>query len=185
MSIPRGRYSFHSHAAPLAQITNEGLTATRKDPLRIFFKAVLIGAQPLQDGKMFEVRIEKTVDKWVRSIIIGCTTCRPESVLLPETLCGLKPSVGFVQHSWIYLNSSMLVKHRLNPGTPLRYGGDIESLDIGDTVGIARVGRKLKFYINGSDQGTAEDNLPPVVYPMVDVYARCTQVSIVSPGKLP
>ena len=52
-------------------------------------------------------------------------------------------------------------------------------------MGIACVGRKLKFYINGRDQGTAEDNLLPVVYPLVDVFANCTQVSIVSPGKLP
>ena len=50
---------------------------------------------------------------------------------------------------------------------------------------IARIGRKLKFYVNGTDQGTAaEDNLPPVVYPMVDLYGKCTQISIVLPGKL-
>ena len=80
------------------------------------------------------------------------------------------------------MHGSALVKHgrqRIND-----YGRDIESLDIGDAVGIARVGRKLKFYVNGKDQGTAEDNLPPVVYPMVDLYGKCTQVCIVSPGKL-
>ena len=80
------------------------------------------------------------------------------------------------------MHGCALVKHgrqRIND-----YGRDIESLDIGDAVGIARMGRKLKFYVNGTDQGTAEDNLPPVVYPMVDLYGKCTQISIVLPGKL-
>ena len=66
------------------------------------------------------------------------------------------------------------------------YGYDINSLDVGDAVGIARIRGKLKFYVNGTDQGTAEDNLPPVVYPIVDLYGKCTQISIVLPvpGKL-
>ena len=186
MSIPRGRYSFHSRAGLLAQITNEGLTATMKNPLDDFWNAVLIGSQPLEDGKMFEVRIEKTVDgPWVGSVIIGCTTSRPEAVSLPKTLVGEGSAGNFVQDSWIFLGHSRFVKHGRNPGIALGYGCDTELLDIGDTVGMACVGRKLKFYINGSDQGTAEDNLPPVVYPMVDVYGKCVQVSIVSPGKLP
>ena len=189
MSITRGRYSFHSRACPQAQITNEGLTATRKTPRSTFYNAVVIGAQPLEDGKMFEVRIEeKVVDRWSGSVIIGCTASRPEAVSLPKTLTSPSPIFGFVQDSWIFLYPSLLVKHGRNPGIPFGYGrgsGLPDTMCIGDTVGIARVGRKLKFYINGSDQGTAEDNLPPVVYPMVDVYATCAQVSIVSPGKLP
>ena len=175
MAIARGRYSFHSHAGPLAQITNEGVTATRKNPLSDFNNAVLIGAQPLEDGKMFEVRVEEKVTSWSGSIAIGCTTSRPEAVSLPNSLS------GFGQDSWI-MHGCALVKHgrqRIND-----YGRDIESLDIEDTVGIARIGRKLKFYVNGKDQGTAEDNLPPVVYPMVDLYGKCTKISLLLPGKL-
>ena len=179
MSISRGRYSFHSYAGRLAQITNEGVTATRKSSLIYFDRAVLIGAQPLEDGKMFEVRIEEKVTRWFgllrESIAIGCTTSKPEAVSLPNSLS------DFGQDSWIMLGSTV-VKHgrqRIND-----YGRDIESLDIGDAVGIARIGRKLKFYVNGTDQGTAEDNLPEVVYPMVDLYGKCTQISIVLPGEL-
>ena len=133
---------------------------------------------------MFKVRIEETIKHWAGSLIIGCTTSRPEAVLLPETLVYLWT---FMQNLWIFDSFSGLMKHGCNPAIPLRYGRDMKSLDysIGDMVGITRVGRKLKFYINGRDQCTAEDNLPPVVYPMVDVFANCTQVSIVSPGKLP
>ena len=124
---------------------------------------------------MFEVRIEEKVTSWSGPIAIGCTTSRPEAVSLPNSLS------GFGQDSWI-MHGCALVKHgrqRIND-----YGRDIESLDIGDAVGIARMGRKVKFYVNGTDQGTAEDNLPPVVYLMVDLYGKCTQISIVLPGKL-
>ena len=54
---------------------------------------------------------------------------------------------GFGQDSWI-MHGCALVKHgrqRIND-----YGRDIESLDIGDTVDIARIGGKLKFYVNGT-----------------------------------
>ena len=180
MSIAKGRYSFHSHAGRLAQITNEGVTATRKSSLIYSDRAVLIGAQPLEDGKMFEVRIEERVTRWFGllrgSFAIGCTTSRPEAVSLPNSLS------GFGQDSWIMLGSS-LVKHgrqRIKD-----YGYDINSLDVGNTVGIARIGGKLKFYVNEVDQGTAEDNLPPVVYPMVDLYGKCTQISIVPPAVPP
>ena len=150
MSIPRGRYSFHSRAGPLAQITNEGLTATRQNPRSNFCNAVLIGAQPLGDAKMFEVRIEETIKSWVGSLIIGCTTSRPEDVWLPKTLEVLLHSRIFMQDLWMLYSSLAFVKHGCNPPIALRYGYNIDSLDIGDTVGIARVGRKLKFLMAGT-----------------------------------
>ena len=128
---------------------------------------------------MFEVRIEVKTTRWLGlfqgSIAIGCTTSRPEVVSLPNSLS------SFRQDSWI-MHGSALVKHGRQQIK--NYGQDLTSLDVGDTVGIARIGRQLKFYVNGIDQGTAEDNLPPVIYPMVDLYGKCTQISIVSPGKL-
>ena len=170
MSVLRGRYSFHSRAERLAQITNDGVTARRKESRD---RAVLIGAQPLEDSKMFEVIIEEKETKWLGSIAIGCTISGPEAVLLPNSLS------SFRQDSWIMLGFALHGKRKVK-----NYGRDLTSLNVGDTVGIARIGRQLKFYVNGTDQGTAEDNLPPVVYPMVDLYGKCIQISIVSPGKL-
>ena len=179
MSVTRGRYSFHSRAGQLAQITNDGVTARRKESRIYLDNAVLIGAQPLEDGKMFEVLIQEKVTRWLGliggSIAIGCTTSRPEAVSLPNSLS------SFRQDSWIMLGSA-LVKHGRQQIK--NYGQDLNSLNVKDTVGIARIGRQLKFYVNGTDQGTAEDNLPPVVYPMVDLYGKCTRISILSPGKL-
>ena len=178
MSVTRGRYSFHPHAGQLVQITKDGVTARRKESRIYLDRAVLVGAQPLEDGKMFEVLIEEKVTRWLGlirgSIAIGCATFKPEVVSLPNSLS------SFRQDSWI-MHGSALVKH--GKRVIKKYGQDLNSLDIGDTVGIVRIGRQLKFYINGTDQGTAEDNLPAVVYPMVDLYGKCTQISILSPGK--
>ena len=176
MSIPRGRYSFHSRAGPLAQITNEGLTAARKNPLREFNKAVVIGAQPLEDGKMFEVCIEETtkyskekVVPWIGSLNIGWTASRPETVSLSDDTFGDTKEMG---------ECDVICDHIWN----------FRRLDIGDTVGIVRIGRKLKCYVNGQAKAIKKDmkdDLPPVVYPIVDLYGECAQVSIVSSGKLP
>ena len=175
MLVTRGRYSFHSRAGQLVQIANDGVTARRKESLYLD-RGVLIGAQPLEDGKLFEVLIEEKVTRLLGgSIAIGCTTFTPEAVSLPNSLS------SFRQHSWIMLGSA-LVKH--GKRQIKNYGQDLNSLNVRDTVGIVRIGRQLKFYVNGTDQGTAEDSLPPVVYPMVDLYGKCTQVSIVLPGKL-
>ena len=118
---------------------------------------------------MFEVRIEEKVTRWLGlfrgSIAIGCITSRPEAVSLPNSLS------GFGQDSWIMIGSA-LVKHGRQRMEDYNYGYDINSLNVGDAVGIARIGGKLKFYINGTDQGTAEDNLSPVVYPVVDLYGN-------------
>ena len=173
MSVAKGKYNFHSRAGPLAQITNGGLTAARKNPLSDFNNAVLIGSQPLEDGKMFEVRIDSKVTSWSGSIAVGCTTAKPEAVSLP---CSLS---GFGQDSWL-MQGSAIVKHGRQRVSD--YGRDIELLDIGDTVGMVRVGCNLNFFVNGKDQGTAESNLPPTVYPMVDLYGKCTQITISSPG---
>ena len=36
----------------------------------------------------------------------------------------------------------------------------------------------LHFFINGEDQGIAASCVPPGVYAVVDIYGKCTQVTI-------
>lgn len=38
----------------------------------------------------------------------------------------------------------------------------------------------LHYYINGVDQGSACDNVPPNIYGVIDLYGQCAQVSIVN-----
>ena len=39
----------------------------------------------------------------------------------------------------------------------------------------------LVFYVNGESQGVAVENVPPVLYAVVDLYGKCVQVSITNP----
>ena len=61
----------------------------------------------------------------------------------------------------------------------------LESLAEGSTVGLMRKSSCLHVYIDGTDQGVADSFLPPGhVYPIVDLYGRCTRVSIIQPSEL-
>ncbi len=54
----------------------------------------------------------------------------------------------------------------------------------GDTVGVMKQGSQLHFFVNGQDQGVADGNLSEEtgVYALVDLYGRCTKVTIASGG---
>lgn len=61
----------------------------------------------------------------------------------------------------------------------------LESLAEGSTVGLMRKSSCLHLYIDGTDQGVADSFMPPGhVYPIVDLYGRCTRVSIIQPSEL-
>lgn len=42
----------------------------------------------------------------------------------------------------------------------------------------------LHFYVNGEDQGQAACGIPAKVYAVVDMYGKCSQVTIVSPDSI-
>ena len=49
----------------------------------------------------------------------------------------------------------------------------------GDTLGVMRTSAGLlHFFINGEDQGIAANSIPSRVYAVVDIYGKCTQVTI-------
>ena len=45
-----------------------------------FNNAVVLSNRPLAEGEMFEIRIDKMVDKWAGSIEIGVTTHSPRDL---------------------------------------------------------------------------------------------------------
>ena len=65
------RYKFFGSCGILAEISNDGATAQRRKPQTEFNNAVLIGNEPLVDGVLFQVRIDKKVTSWTGSILIG------------------------------------------------------------------------------------------------------------------
>ena len=60
------------------------------------------------------------------------------------------------------------------------YGCDIWSCGVADRIGVQRTGSgELWVHVNGEDLGIAARNVPGKVYAVVDVYAKCKQVSLV------
>ncbi len=64
-------YSFHQRCGVCAKISNRSRTAERTNPLSEFNKAVVISERPLQDGEVFQVKIDSKVSTWSGSILIG------------------------------------------------------------------------------------------------------------------
>ena len=55
-----------------------------------FNHGVVLSARALRDNELFQVRIDKMVDKWAGSIEIGVTTHSPAHLQLPSTMTNLR-----------------------------------------------------------------------------------------------
>lgn len=55
-----------------------------------FNHGVVLSSRALRDGEVFQVRIDKMVDKWAGSIEIGVTTHDPAYLQLPSTMTNLR-----------------------------------------------------------------------------------------------
>ena len=64
-------YSFHRRCGRRAKISNHSRTAERVHHVNEFNNAVVICSQSLEDGKIFEVKIDKKITTWSGSILVG------------------------------------------------------------------------------------------------------------------
>lgn len=55
-----------------------------------FNHGVVLSNRPLRSNEVFQVRIDKMVDKWAGSIEIGVTTHNPAYLQLPSTMTNLR-----------------------------------------------------------------------------------------------
>lgn len=104
----------------------------------------------------------------------GATTIPPNKFRFPPSITTLSAD------SWVF-NGDALWKNGVRSG----YGGhSLTTLVEGDTVGVMRRGSHLRFFVNGEEQGIADGNLPEEtgVYALVDLYGRCTKVTILAGG---
>lgn len=112
------------------------------------------------------------VNSWSGSIEIGVTALDPAALDFPSSATGLKGG------SWIVSGCSVLKDGR---SVLEEYGRDLDQLGEGDRVGIQRNGRgELHLWVNGQDCGPAACGLPSRLWAVVDLYGKCTQVTVVS-----
>ncbi|XP_028049148.1 neuralized-like protein 4 [Monomorium pharaonis] len=166
---------FHHVHGKNARITNNGLTASRPRALGEFNEAIVIANRALRDGEMFEVTIDKMVARWSGAIEAGVTVIRPDELEFPSTMTDID------HDTWMLSGSTVM-----RDGVTLRnnYSCDLDKLVEGNRIGMMRCAdSSLHYFLDGVDQGPACTGLPQNVYPVIDLYGQCAQVTIVLPER--
>ncbi|KAF0766521.1 neuralized-like protein 4 isoform X1 [Aphis craccivora] len=157
---------------------SRGRTADRLYSEYEFSQSIVLVNQMLQDGELFSVSVDKLNDRWSGSIEVGVTTILPNilSADLPNTMTDLD------HDTWV-LSGCTVMKDGL--AIKYNYSLDLDKVKIGSVVGVMRHSNGcLNYFLDGNDQGVACTNVPPNLYPVIDIYGRCTQVTIQSPPEI-
>uniref|UniRef100_A0A0A9ZGY0 Neuralized-like protein 4 n=3 Tax=Lygus hesperus TaxID=30085 RepID=A0A0A9ZGY0_LYGHE len=162
---------FHSVHGRNARLKNGGKTASRPRAWVEFNDAIVITNRPLRPAEMFSVVIEKIVDRWAGSIEAGVTAIKPDDLELPGTMTDLDHDTWMLS-GFAVMKDGMMMKH----GYPL----DLDKVCEGTVIGMKRhEDGTLHFYRDGQDMGEACGGIPEQVYPVIDLFGQCAQVSIV------
>ncbi|KAH1187930.1 hypothetical protein KIL84_015130 [Mauremys mutica] len=165
MSGPAGGGGpLHPRTGKLVTLAPGGRSAARSQPGQEFNHGLVLSREPLRPGRVFAVRIDRKV----------------RSAEHPAQRGGGEGRLGRQGGSWVVSGCSVLRDGR---SILEEYGQDLDQLGEGDRVGIQRTAAgELRLWVNGRDCGVAATGLPPRVWAVVDLYGKCTQVTVV-PGE--
>ncbi|XP_050309268.1 neuralized-like protein 4 [Anthonomus grandis grandis] len=163
---------FHDRCGSLVKLSNGNRTAERRRPLDEFNNGVVMTHRALKDSELFEIRIDRLVDKWSGSIEMGITTHNPNTLTFPATMTNMRSGTIMMSGCGILTNGK---------GTRREYGEfNLDELSEGDRVGMMRkADGNLHYFINGLDQGVAAQRVPTTVWGVIDLYGMTIKVSIV------
>lgn len=194
------RLYFHIRCGSLVNLTNNNRTAERRRPLDEFNNGVVMTHRPLRDNELFEIRIDKLVDKWSGSIEVGVTSHTPTALHFPATMVRFeKSSHLFLLHKATYSMNTLkfyVLQTNMRSGTIMMSGCGIltngkgtrreygefnlDELREGDRVGMMRKSNgNLHYYINGQDQGVAATRVAQTLWGVIDLYGMTIKVTIV------
>lgn len=172
-SLPSdAKLHFHTRCGSLVKLSANFRTAERRRPLDEFNNGVVMTHRPLRDNELFEIRIDRLVDKWSGSIEVGVTTHHPENLAFPATMTNLRSGTIMMSGCGILTNGK---------GTKREYGEfNLDELREGDRVGMMRKSNgNLHYYINGRDQGIAATRVSQTLWGVIDLYGMTIKVTIV------
>ncbi|CAD7080305.1 unnamed protein product [Hermetia illucens] len=166
------RLRFHNRCGSLVKLSTNCRTAERRRPLDEFNNGVVMTHRPLKDNELFEIRIDKLVDKWSGSIEVGVTTHNPATLHFPATMTNMRSGTIMMSGCGILTNGK---------GTRRQYGEfNLDELREGDRVGMMRKANgNLHYYINGQDQGVAATRVAQTLWGVIDLYGMTIKVTIV------
>ncbi|XP_018574763.1 neuralized-like protein 4 isoform X2 [Anoplophora glabripennis] len=171
-SLRQDKLRFHDRCGSLVKLSNGSRSAERRRPLDEFNNGVVMTHRPLRDSELFEIRIDRLVDKWSGSIEMGITTHNPNTLVFPATMTNMRSGTIMMSGCGILTNGK---------GTRREYGDfNLDELAEGDRVGMMRKpDGNLHYFINGLDQGIAAQRVPTTVWGVIDLYGMTIKVSIV------
>ncbi|XP_050092092.1 neuralized-like protein 4 [Anopheles aquasalis] len=169
---PHDKLRFHTRCGSLVKLSANCRTAERRRPLDEFNNGVVMTHRPLWDNELFEIRIDRLVDKWSGSIEVGVTTHCPSALQFPATMTNLRSGTIMMSGCGILTNGK---------GTRREYGEfNLDELREGDRVGMMRKANgNLHYYINGRDQGVAATRVAQTLWGVIDLYGMTIKVTIV------
>ncbi|XP_052746681.1 neuralized-like protein 4 isoform X2 [Bicyclus anynana] len=170
--VAHDRLRFHPRCGILVKLSANNKCAERARPLDDYNNGVVMTHRPLYDNELFEIRIDRLVDKWSGSIEVGVTTHNPATMRFPSTMTNMDTGTIMLSGCKVLLNGH---------GTCMEYGNfNLDELREGDTIGMIRNSNgTLHYFINGIDQGVATDKVEQQVWGVVDLYGMTVKVSIV------
>jgi neuralized-like protein 4 len=171
-SDPNDKLKFHTRCGSLVKLTNNFRCAERRRPFDEFNNGIAMTSRPLRDNELFEIRIDRLVDKWSGSIECGVTTHCPSALQFPATMTNLRSGTIMMSGCGILTNGK---------GTRREYGEfNLDELREGDRIGMMRKSNgNLHYYINGRDQGVAATRVSNTLWGVIDLYGMTIKVTIV------
>lgn len=88
-----------------------------------FNNAVVVTQRVLRPGEMFEVVIDKMVDKWAGSIEIGVTTHSPVELEFPSTMTNVRSGTWMMTGNGVMRNGTTILEE---------YGQNLDRLKAGN-----------------------------------------------------
>ncbi|KAL7035128.1 hypothetical protein ACKWTF_008239 [Chironomus riparius] len=173
---PNDKLRFHSRCGSLVKLTGNFRCAERRRPYDEFNNGIAMTHRPLRDNELFEIRIDRLVDKWSGSIEVGVTTHCPNALQFPATMTNLRSGTIMMSGCGILTNGK---------GTRREYGEfNLDELREGDRVGMMRRSNgNLHYFINGRDQGIAANRVASQLWGVIDLYGMTIKVTIVDPDE--
>ncbi|XP_057296500.1 neuralized-like protein 4 isoform X2 [Hydractinia symbiolongicarpus] len=163
---------FHPRCGLFVRVINEGKTALRPNAFSEFNNAITLTNRPLKDNELFEVKLDRIIEKWAGSIEIGLTSHQPHSIEFPTTITNI------LSKTIVFCGNSIV-----RNGVTIRddYPFSTDNLKANDKVSASRkTNGDVHFYVNGRDLGVADHNFDSSPFGIVDVYGRAARISIIN-----
>ena len=178
------QFGFHPVCSHQMRVSEDGITAEKKDPASYYAHGVVYGAKPLRGTAEFEVEIISYGTGWSGTLKLGVMRCKSGGELLMKDIPRYSPE-GNEHCVW----SSEKVHNKLVGSSEKPYGFvNLDELRAGYRVGM-RLSHDgvLVFFVNGRSQGVAAEGIYKKgydVYPVIDHYANCKATRITRSGRI-